>query len=151
MNAERRKWSDERTCRYRHRPPWLPLALLSSIMHSSSVSFAARTEQEILRGISQGVESGVDAGKVLAVVFACAAVVILLMLLSYRSKRTVSPRPLNHHGRLIREVSRSIGLSSAELKQLRSQAEQRGLSNPLLLLLCPSLMEGNEKRGDVNT
>ena len=68
------------------------------------------------------------------------------MLFNQRSKREISPKPLQHHGKLIKEVTRGLSLRPAEIKQLRILAEEmRGpggesLSSPLSLLLLPSVL-----------
>jgi hypothetical protein len=60
--------------------------------------------------------------------------------LGQRQKRAVTPKTLNHPGKLLKEVSRSVQIRPAELKQLRILSEGYDTVSPLLLVLCPSLL-----------
>lgn len=43
--------------------------------------------------------------------------------------------------KLLREVSRELNLSAGEVRKLEQHAKASGVSNPLVLLLCPSLTD----------
>ena len=105
-----------------------------------SLALAAPTQEEVLRSINQSVGESVDGAKLLAVFLAIVAAIVLIALLNYRQKRTVVPRVLNHPGKLLKEVAKSVNLKPAEIKQLKSLAEGQDLSSPLVLLLCPSIL-----------
>ena len=107
---------------------------------------AAPSQEEVLRSISENVDATVDPTRVLAFLVLAAAVVLLLVVLGHYRKRQVVPKPLNHHGTLLKEVKKASGLRPAELKRLKALAERAGpgdqpLESPLTLLLCPSLMK----------
>jgi hypothetical protein len=107
---------------------------------------AALRQEDVFKSISDNVgESGVSGRMLAALALVAAAVLVLLVLLSSRRQREVTPRTLNHHGKLLKEVMRKVPLRPAEVKQLRILAESRGdsgprIENPLTLVLCPSLL-----------
>ncbi|HWP39980.1 MAG TPA: hypothetical protein VNL70_03565 [Tepidisphaeraceae bacterium] len=121
----------------------MPLLLLAA----SSSSVAAPTQEEVLRSISKSVGQPVDPGRFLIALFAIGGLIVVAAFISQRRKRVIAPRVLNHPGKLLKEVSRRVGLKPAELRHLRRLAEvDEQVSNPLTLLLCPSLLEAAMKR-----
>jgi hypothetical protein len=144
---EGRRMKDERKTRRVSRAFGL-LLFSSFILHPSSFTLATPTQDEVLKSISNNVGESVDPGKLLAAVFGVAAFVILIALVSQRRKRIITPKPLNHPGKLLKEVSRSVSLKPAEVKQLKLLAEAQD-SSPLLLLLCPSMLGKAVKSGGV--
>jgi len=62
------------------------------------------------------------------------------VLFSHRRKRDLSPRSLNHQGKLLKEVMKRINLKPSEVRQLKTLAEEQSVSSPLTLLLCPSVL-----------
>ena len=111
---------------------------------ATSPALAQPTQEEVFRSIKENVgPSQTDYSKLLPFLVAGMGLVILLVLISQRRRQeTVAPKALNHQGKLLREVLKTVPLKAAELKQLRSLAEGRDerLSSPLTLLLCPSLL-----------
>jgi hypothetical protein len=47
---------------------------------------------------------------------------------------------MNHSGKLLKTASKELKLKAGEVKQLRLLSEGQGVENPLVLLLCPSLL-----------
>lgn len=123
------------------------LVFSSFILLSSSVSSAAPTQEQVLRSINQSVGETVDPTKALAVLFCVLAVVIVIVLLSHRRQRVIVPKVLNHPGKLLKEVARGINLRPAQVRQLKSAAEELEIDNPLVLLLCPSLLGAKKRDG----
>lgn len=129
------------------------LVLYSSfiILHSS-FAFAAPTQEDVFKSISSKMNESTDSGRVMALIFGGATVLILLLLISQRQKRQVAPKALNHPGKLMKEVMKETNLKSTELKRLRALADQLELSsgetlkNPLTLMLCPSLLQKAMKK-----
>jgi hypothetical protein len=80
-----------------------------------------------------------DPSKLLALLAAAGGLAVLLVVLGYRRQRELAPKALNHHGKLLKEVSKAIPLKKGELRQLKLLAGRVGLS-PLTVLLCPSLL-----------
>jgi hypothetical protein len=115
---------------------FLPSALC---LLGSAVS-AQPTQQEVFQSINKNVGDSVDPVKMLAFVLCVVATIILLCIVGHRRNRKVTPKPLNHPGKLLKEVARSMNLKPAEVRQLKVLAEGQDVSSPLVLLLCPSLL-----------
>src|SRR5687768_7170852 len=81
-----------------------------------------------------------DPSKLLALLAAAGGLAVLLVALGYRRQREVSPKGLNHRGKLLKEMCKAIPLKPSEVRQLKLLAEHQDLSSPLTLLLCPSLL-----------
>jgi hypothetical protein len=128
----------------RRRRPRARLALvaftLAFIVRPLSL-LAQPTQDEVLRGISRGMDqqSG-DPSKMLALLAAAAGLAVLLVVLGYRRQREVAPKALNHHGKLLKELSKALSLKPAEVRQLKLLAEGQDLASPLTLLLCPKML-----------
>ncbi len=123
--------------------------LTTSLIQQSSFSIVhmllSPTQEDVFRSIQNSVDEPSSSGKVLPFLMAGAAVIILLALFTQRRNREFSPKPLNHQGKLLKEVLRIVPLRSAEVKQLKLLAETNrgsvtGPISPLTLLLCPSLL-----------
>lgn len=121
---------------------WLP----------ASPSAAQPTQEEVFRSIGQNVSEPVDSRRVLAVVAGVGGVIALLVVLAHSKRRVGRPKTLNHQGKLLKEVLRSVSIKPAELKQLKSLAQEaqsrdeNGPDGPLTLLLCPSVLAREAQR-----
>ena len=62
------------------------------------------------------------------------------------ARRRRTPKALNHHGKLLKELAAAVSLKPAEVKQLKLLADEQKLSNPLTLILCPSILAKAVKR-----
>jgi hypothetical protein len=120
--------------------PAAACALFAGVLLVTTVVSATPTQEEFLKSIQDNVSQSTDPRKVLAFLVGAAAVVILLAVFSQWRKREVAPRVLNHQGKLMKELSSSIDLKTAEIKQLKSLAEDQDVISPLTLMLCPSLL-----------
>jgi len=104
------------------------------------------TQEDVFKSINQSVDSTVDGTKLLAVLAAGVGIVIILVLFNKRQVREATPRPLNHQGKLMRELMKTAGLKSGEARQLKTladglEAAGEPLESPVTLMLCPSLMQ----------
>ena len=114
---------------------------------------ATVTQDQAIDSIRSTLGARID-GQLLAWVGGFAALVIgVLIYFSQRMKRN-DGGGLNHNGKLIKEISEAVGLKPAEMKKLRVLAEQLNepgqppMKNPLVLLLCPSLLaKAMKKKG----
>jgi hypothetical protein len=122
----------------------LILLCSSLILHTSSSSFAS-TQAEVLKSINENVGKEVDPSKLLAVFISIIGLIVVIALVNHRRKRVIVPKPLNHPGKLVKQVAKAIDLKPGELKQLKTLAEAREVSSPLLLLLCPSLLKKEDQ------
>jgi hypothetical protein len=128
--------------------PVLLFTLLLCARPVAAASAPARTpptQEEVFRSIQDNVGgSDLDASKLTPVLIAAAGLVLLLVVAGQRKKRVVRPKALNHHGKLMREVLKTVPLRGKEVKQLKALGEHadadQPLASPLTLLLCPSLM-----------
>jgi hypothetical protein len=118
------------------------LVLLASsfILHPSSFVAAAPRQEDVFRGIQDGLHDQTDPTTVLAVVCAVVGIVILLIVINRWRQREVSPKAVNHQGKLTKELQKQMSLKPAEVRQLKALAEGTPVENPLALLLCPSLL-----------
>ena len=57
------------------------------------------------------------------------------------------PKALNHSGKLVKEISKTMNLKPAEIKQLKVLADGQDVGKPLVLLLCPSLLSQGGQAG----
>jgi len=110
------------------------------VLLSCSLASATPTQDEVFRSIHDNVGPTFDARRALPYLVAAVASVILVIVINQYRQRPATGRGLNNPGRLLRHVRRSLHLQAAELKQLKLLAEEQELSNPLTLLLCPSVL-----------
>jgi hypothetical protein len=122
-------------------PSWL-------ILFSSSI-LASPTQQEVFKSIHENVGGTVDPKKFLAFMIAIGGLVILLAVMSNRRRREATPKAFNSQGKLLKEIVKNVDLRPAEIRQLKALAEAQGVSSPLTLLLCPSILTKAVKEGSV--
>jgi hypothetical protein len=107
---------------------------------------SASTPDQVLKSVGDTLDAQVNPNHLLLIVVAIVGVIVLISLLTRRSDKKDKPRPVNNPSRLMRQITRQIGLKSAEMRQLRQLAEQENLDNPLVLLLCPSVLQSAVKK-----
>jgi hypothetical protein len=119
---------------------FVPAIAAAIIVLSCAVASATPTQDEVFRSIHDNVGPTFDARKALPYLVAAVAAVILIVVVNQRLQRPAVRRNLNHPGKLLRQVRRSLHLQTAELKQLKLLAQEQEISSPLTLLLCPSVL-----------
>lgn len=97
--------------------------------------------EDVFRETQDSMNTAPASKWVLALLLGTAAIVMLLVLVNQRRKRQVMPKTLNSPSKLNREILRQLPIRPAELKQLKVLADQQDCSNPLLLILCPSIFQ----------
>lgn len=127
------------------RRSWLAATAICAHCLASGAAWAGPTQDEIFRSIEQNVSTSDQSGKVLAIVLCMAGALLLVAVISQRWNRPRSNKPINHPARLLKEVTRSLPLRPAEIKQLKILADASAslntpVSSPLTLMLCPSLL-----------
>jgi hypothetical protein len=137
--------------RGRGRIALLALVFTFTILHlpfsmNADPALASPTQEEVFKSIQNSENESVDGGKLLAVLAVGVGLAIVLTLFNRRQKREAVPKALNHQGRLLREMMKSAGLKSSEVRQLKALADEiaavaEPLENPLTLMLCPSLVQ----------
>jgi hypothetical protein len=115
-------------------------------------------EQVFRRSLQENIDQTVSPRHLLA--FGCAMLGLIIAAAVFNRWRARSgrgplvgpPRAINSPSKLVREVARGVNLRPAEVKQLKVLSEQQNVSNPLVLLLCPSVLSRavreNPKRVD---
>ena len=119
-----------------------------SMTHFGPGALGTPTQEDVLRSIGQSVSESRDSGRVLGILAGAAGLVILLIVLGQRRGRDAGPRAVRHHGKLMKEVLRTVPLKPAEVKQLKlllQESRARGgpakdVESPLTLVLCPSVL-----------
>ena len=131
----------------------ITIAFLAAMMVVSSFA-APMTQEDVFKSIQENVsDSGGGSGKtLLAIVLGFIGLVLILTLYNSREKRQATPQAVNHHGKLLKEISKKFSIRRSELKQLRllADAEQEAgipIESPLVFLICPSTL-ANAMRAD---
>ena len=96
--------------------------------------------EDVFKSTQENMQQSPGSERVIILIVCIAALVLLLLALHHYRRRQAVPKPVNHHGRLVREVARVLPLKSSALRQLDQLADEQSLSSPLVLLLCPSLL-----------
>lgn len=98
--------------------------------------------EDVFKSTHESMNGGAgSSGQLLAILLGTAALLLLMLLLNYHRRNQATPRPVNHRGKLLKELLKVAPLKSAEVKQLKRLAERQSCSSPLVLLLCPSVLE----------
>src|SRR5882724_2323660 len=100
------------------------IVLLFTVFCLLSPSYvrATPTQEEVFKSIQTNVGQSADSGKVLGVLAVAGGIVIILVLFSRRQKRGVMPKAMNNQSKLLRELSKTAGLKTADVRQLRALA-----------------------------
>jgi hypothetical protein len=122
-----------------------------------SICLAETAEQAFKRSLQESIDHTVDPRKFLAFGVALVALIIFAAVFNrWRSRpgRLRGPRPLNSPAKLIREVAKTTNLRPTEVKQLKILCDQQQIQNPLVMLLCPSVLgkavKENQRKIDRN-
>jgi hypothetical protein len=108
--------------------------------------------EDVFRSTQESIDGGAGPGRAIALVLSLVAFGLLLLALQHRRRGQIAPKAINHQGKLVKEVVKGLPLKAAEMRQLTKLAEEKQLSSPLVMLLCPSVLakslseaEGAEK------
>lgn len=122
------------------------LALLLLAFFTSTLR-ATPSQDDVFKSIQESMDKpqDFDYRPVLMLAGGGGVAVLLLLIASGRQKGKRSPQTLNSPAKLMKEVLREISLNSGEVKQLKMMAAAvenptAQETNPLVLLLCPSVM-----------
>src|SRR5687768_2550364 len=98
--------------------------------------------EDVFKSTQQSMQGGEGsgAGQFLLLLLCAIGLIVVLVVFQQRRKRDSTPAALNHPGKLLREMSRSLTLKGSEMKQLRQLAEEQSCDSPLTMLLCPSIL-----------
>lgn len=143
--ASRRTQGESRhPCRWRSKFTlvfFVLVAFLTPALH------AAPSQDDVFKSIQESMDKPqpFDYRPVLMLMGGGGVAVLLLLLVSRRQKGARSPQTLNSPARLMKQIMRDVSLNSGEIKQLKMMAAAVESPtaqeiNPLVLLLCPSVM-----------
>ncbi|HQY87714.1 MAG TPA: hypothetical protein PK402_03585 [Tepidisphaeraceae bacterium] len=113
----------------------------SMLIASSSCALADPKLDDVLKSVSGSINKPTDMSKVIGLVLACAGLVGVLVAIRYMQQKSDPTRPLHNHRRLMREISSRTGLSKRTLRALEPMAKVEGISNPIVVMLCPSALK----------
>jgi hypothetical protein len=127
----------------------LQIALLCSafcILTSALPANATPTQEDVFKSISSNVDQSVDGRKMLGFLAAIVGLGILAVVINSWQQRPVRAKVTNHQGKLMRELMKSAGLKSSQIRQLKAlsadlAARGQPVENLATLLLCPSLIK----------
>jgi hypothetical protein len=106
-----------------------------------SSAIAAATPDQVFKSLGESMDASVNPNHILLIVVGLIGLLVLISMFNRRIEKKDKPKPLNNPSRLMRQLARQVGLSNRELRQLKVIAEQENLQNPLVLLLCPSVLQ----------
>lgn len=114
-------------------------ALLCTIV-TSSIAHAQPKLEDVFKSTQENFGKEPEPGMFLAWFCVAGGLIVILILLHRRYQRQATPKVVNHQGKLNRAIQKEIGLKAAEVRQLKTLADGQPVSNPLTLLLCPSVL-----------
>lgn len=120
--------------------------LLCVVLLAATPLHAAPTQEEFFQSLRDSVGGETESPPFLPYAAGIVGLLLLLVWISQRQKqkRVITPRSLNHQGKLMKEIVRTVPIRGREMKQLKVVAENAEVDgpkpSPLTLLLCPSLM-----------
>jgi hypothetical protein len=121
------------------------LSILASVALPRGAT--AASQKDVFKSIqdSMGAPKETDSTPAYGLAAAGLVVLVIFVVANRRQEKVSSPTALNHPGKLMKEVMKEVSLKSGEVKQLKLLAEALEASsgettNPLALILCPSLM-----------
>lgn len=114
------------------------------LLVAAPATSAAPTQEDVFRSIQDNVGGEVDGSRFLYVLLGLASLIVLLALVGRVRAKPPGSKALNHQGKLLREVLKTVPLKGRELRQLKVLAEHADVegpvASPLTLVLCPSVM-----------
>ncbi len=114
--------------------------MAGALLLTAQVTVAQTTVDDFRRQLSQNMDEKADPKLIFMLAIGLVGLFLLVMFLKTRTKRLATARAMNHSGKLLKSVAKELKLKSNEVKQLRLLSEGQGVENPLVLLLCPSLL-----------
>ena len=112
----------------------------------ATFSILAATQQDVFKSISDNVGESANTSNVVLLLIAALLLIAVLVVIGRRRRNQAIPKALNSPNLLLKEVVKESDLKAGDLKRLKALAdclrEEHGikLDNPLVLLLCPSLL-----------
>ena len=96
--------------------------------------------EDVFKSAQENMTDTPSSGRLIGLILGGVAIILVLVVVQQLRKRSGVPKPVNHQGRLVKEVVAGLPIKKAELRHLRKLAEAEGCSSPLVLLLTPSVL-----------
>ena len=96
--------------------------------------------EDVFRHTQENMTAGPGSQRMIALGLAAVALFVLLAVVHLRRTQQAIPKPVNHQGKLLKQVAKDLPLKGPEIRQLKQLADEQHCSSPLVLLLCPSLL-----------
>jgi len=109
-------------------------------MTFTRLAAAGPTQEDVFRSIQENIGSPGENHSAMPFLYLMLGLIGLIIVVHFRRQRKTEPGTLNHPGKLMKELSRSLGLTKSEVRQLRLLARQASMESPIVLLLCPSVL-----------
>jgi hypothetical protein len=97
-------------------------------------------QEDVFKSISDNVGGTTDPKVFYVVGLIVVGLVLLLVVVNNLKKRQASPRAVNHQGKLLKEILKTLPLKKAEVKHLKTMAVEQSCASPLTMILCPSVL-----------
>ncbi len=128
------------------------LLVASLMLVLCSTAIANPTQEDVFKSISSNVDQSVDGRKMLGFLAAIVGLGLLAVVINNWQQRPARPKVTNHQGKLMRELMKSAGLKSSQIRQLKAlsadlAARGQPVENLTTLLLCPSLIKKAREPG----
>jgi hypothetical protein len=104
------------------------------------------TTEEVFKSIGDSLDAQINPNHIILIILGLVGIIALLAFLTRSGEKKDEPKVVNNPNKLSRQLARQLGLKPNELRQLKQLAEQEGLDNPLVLLLCPSALQAAMKK-----
>jgi LPXTG-motif cell wall-anchored protein len=96
--------------------------------------------EDVFKSTQENMNQGPGSERILFLILGALVLVALLVFLQTRRKKEAAPKAFNHPAKLVKEVLKGTPIDAVELRQLKQIAAGLEVENPLVLLLCPSLL-----------
>ncbi|MGC4031617.1 MAG: hypothetical protein QM754_07775 [Tepidisphaeraceae bacterium] len=118
------------------------IGLMLNLLADATAGTAKPTPDDVFKSMNQSMSADINPAQVLAVVAAVVGLIVLVSTFKKRAdKKTPKPAIVSQPNKLLRQVAKEAGLTRKEVRELKKLAALEGVTNPLTLLLCPSLMQ----------
>ena len=105
-------------------------------------------QADVFKSISENVSGSSDPKVLYAVLLGMAAIIFVAVVVNALRNRESKPRGVNHQGKLLKEILKTVALRKGEVRALKTIAGEQGCTSPLTLVLCPSVLaKGINARG----
>src|SRR6267142_4628045 len=84
--------------------------------------------EDVFKSTKESMSQEAGPERLIALAIGALAVVVLLVFLQYRRKAESMAMPLNNQHRLIKEMTRTLALKDAEMRQLQDLADEQSCS-----------------------